>query len=209
MGKIIPGRWRPDTANTSPKSKARGVKSRAGSPYQLKVSLLEIEPEIWRQLCVPGGVSLDRLHKLFQVAMGWTNSHLHQFRVGEIRYGVSDPDFDQEDVRDERNVRLCEVAPTTNDSFVYEYDLGDHWEHRVVVEKILMLEESPADIPVCLAGARACPPEDCGGVPGYETFLEALRDPTHEEHQAMVTWVGGSFDPEAFDRNKVNKRLRR
>ncbi len=79
----------------------------------------------------------------------------------------------------------------------------------VVVEKILTLEESPADIPVCLAGARACPPEDCGGVPGYESFLEACRDPTREEHQAMLTWVGASFDPEAFDPNKVNKRLRR
>ena len=78
-----------------------------------------------------------------------------------------------------------------------------------MVEKILTLEESPADIPVCLAGARACPPEDCGGVPGYETFLEALRDARHEKHQAMLTWVGGSFDPEAFDPKKVNKRLRR
>jgi len=209
MGKVIPGRWRTDTADTSPRLKTRGAKSGAEPPYQLKVSLLEIEPEIWRQLRVPGGASFDRLHEIFQVAMGWTNSHLHQFSVGDIRYGVPDPNFDQGDVRDERNVRLCEVAPRANDSFVYEYDFGDGWEHRVVVEKILTPEERPADIPVCLAGARACPPEDCGGVPGYESFLEARRDPTHEEHQAMRKWVGGSFDPEAFDPNKVNKRLRR
>jgi len=153
-------------------------------------------------------VSLDRLHKIFQVAMGWTNSHLHPFSVGDIRYGVPDPDFDQGDVRGERNVRLCEVAPRANDFFVYEYDFGDRWEHRVVVEKILTLEEGPADIPVCLTGAWACPPEDCGGVPGYESFLEALRGPTPEEHQAMLTWVGGSSDPEAFDPNEVNNRLR-
>ncbi len=85
----------------------------------------------------------------------------------------------------------------------------DRWEHLVVVEKILMPEESPADLPVCLAGARACPPEDCGGVPGYEGFLEAVRDPTHEEHQAMLAWVGGKFDPEAFDLGKVSRQLRR
>jgi hypothetical protein len=209
MGKVIPGRGRTDTADTSPRLRTRGAKSGAGPPYQLKVSLLEIEPEIWRQLRVPGGASLDRLHEIFQVAMGWTNSHLHQFSVGDIRYGVPDPDFDQGDVRDERNVRLCEVATRANGSFVYEYDFGDGWEHRVVVEKILTPEERSADIPVCLAGARACPPEDCGGVPGYESFLEVRRDPTHEDHQAMLKWVGGSFDPEAFDPNKVNKRLRR
>ena len=209
MGKVIPGRWRTDTSDTSPRLKARGAKSGAGPPYQLKISLLEIQSEIWRRLLVPGGLSLDRLHEIFQVAMGWTNSHLHQFSVGDIRYGVPDPDFDQGDVRDERNVRLCEIAPRVNDSFVYEYDFGDGWGHRVVVEKILTPEDSPADLPVCLAGARACPPEDCGGVPGYESFLEALRDPTHEEHQAMLTWVGGSFDPEAFDPNQVSKPLRR
>ena len=96
-----------------------------------------------------------------------------------------------------------------NDSFLYEYDFGDSWEHLVVVEKVLTPEESPAHLPVCLAGARACPPEDCGGVPGYERFLEALRDPTHEEHQAMLTWVGGSFDPEAFNLGRVNRLLRR
>jgi hypothetical protein len=133
MGKVIPGRWRTDTADTSPRLRTRGAKSGAGPPYQLKVSLLEIEPEIWRQLRVPGGASLDRLHEIFQVAMGWTNSHLHQFSVGDIRYGVPDPDFDQGDVRDERNVRLFEVATRANDSFVYEYDFGDGWEHRVVV----------------------------------------------------------------------------
>lgn len=194
---------------TSPRSKTRGRRGGTGPPYQLKISLLDIQPEIWRRLLVPGGVRLSHLHEIFQVAMGWTNSHLHQFSVADIRYGVPDPDFDQGEVRDERNVRLCEIAPRVNDSFVYDYDFGDGWEHRVVVEKILTPEDSPADLPVCLAGARACPPEDCGGVPGYESFLEALRDPTHEEHQAMLTWVGGSFDPEAFDPNTVTTPLRR
>lgn len=177
MGQVIPGRWGTGRSETSPRSKARGTRSSTGPPYQLKISLLEIEPEIWRQVLVPRGVRLDRLHEIFQVAMGWTNSHLHEFRVGDIRYGEPDPEFDEGDVRDERNVRLCEVAPGVNDSFLYEYDFGDSWEHLVVVEKVLTPEESPAHLPVCLAGARACPPEDCGGVPGYESFLEALRRP--------------------------------
>ena len=199
MGKIIPGG----------RSKGRGTRSGAGPPAQLKMSLVEIEPEIWRRLVVPRGVRLDRLHEIFQVAMGWTNSHLHEFRAGDTRYGEPDPEYDEGDVRDERSVRLFEVAPGVNDSFLYQYDFGDSWEHRVVVEKILTPEESPPDLPVCLAGARACPPEDCGGVPGYEGFLEAIRDPTHEEHQAMLAWVGGKFDAEAFDLGKVNRRLRR
>ena len=102
-----------------------------------------------------------------------------------------------------------DVAPRVNDSFVCEYDFGDGWEHLVLVEKILTREEGAGDLPVCLAGVRACPPEDCGGVPGYESFLQAIGDPTHEEHGAMLAWVGGKFDPEAFDLRKVNRHLRR
>jgi len=209
MGKIIQGRWGSGRSETSPRAKARGPRSATGPPYQLKLSLLEIEAEVWRRLLVPRGVRLDRLHEIFQVAMGWTNSHLHEFRVGDTRYGEPDPEYDEGDVRDERSVRLFEVAPGVNDSFLYEYDFGDSWEHLVVVEKILTPAESPADLPVCVAGARACPPEDCGGVPGYEGFLEAIRAPAHEEHQAMLAWVGGKFDPEAFDLGKVNRQLRR
>ena len=209
MGKIIPGRWGSGRRETSPRSKARGTRTGTGPPYQLKISLVEIEAEIWRRLLVPRGVRLDRLHEIFQVAMGWTNSHLHEFRVGDTRYGEPDPEFDEGDVRDERSVRLFEVAPGVNDTFRYEYDFGDRWEHLVVIEKILTPEESPADLPVCLAGARACPPEDCGGVPGYENLLEALRDPEHEEHDAMLEWVGGGFDPEAFDLKRVNRLLHR
>ena len=207
MGRVIPGRWGTGRSETSPRSKARRATVGTGPPYQLKISLLEIEPEIWRRLLVLGGVRLDRLHEIFQVAMAWTNSHLHEFRVGDTRYGEPDSEFDEGDVRDERRVRLCEVAPRVNDSFVYEYDFGDGWEHLVVVEKILGPTETVANLPVCLAGARACPPEDCGGVPGYESFLEAIRDPEHQEHDAMLEWVGGSFNPQAFDLEKVNRLL--
>ena len=129
--------------------------------------------------------------------------------MGDTRYGEPDPEYDEGDVRDQRSVRLFEVAPRVNDSFVYEYDFGDGWEHVVLVEKILTREEGAGDFPVCLAGVRACPPEDCGGVPGYESFLQAIGDPTHEEHGAMLAWVGGKFDPEAFDLRKVNRHLRR
>lgn len=209
MGKVSPGRWGTGRSETSRRAKARRAPVGTGPSYQLKISLLEIEPEIWRRLLVRHGVRLDRLHQIFQVAMGWTNSHLHEFRVGDTRYGEPDPEYDEGDVRDERSVGLFEVAPKVNDVFLYEYDFGDSWEHLVVIEKILTPEESSADLPVCLAGARACPPEDCGGVPGYERFLQAIGDATHEEHGEMLAWVGGRFDPEAFDLGKVNRQLRR
>ncbi len=209
MGRVIQGRWSTGRSETSPRSKAREATVRTGPPYQLKISLLEIEPEIWRRLLVPRGVRLGRLHEIFQVAMGWTNSHLHAFRVGDTRYGEADPEFGEGDVQDERSVQLSDVAARVNDSFVYEYDFGDGWEHLVLVEKILRPEEGVGHLPVCLAGARACPPEDCGGIPGYESFLQAIGDPTHEEHGAMLEWVGGKFDPEAFDLGKVNRQLRR
>ena len=209
MGKIIPGRWGSGRSQTPPGSKAGGQRGGPAPPYQFKISLVEIQPEIWRRLLVPGGVHLGRLHEVFQVSMGWTNSHLHQFRVGDAVYAEPHPDFEGDKVEDERKVRLCEVAPGVNDSFVYEYDFGDSWEHVVVVEKTLGVGEWVGDLPVCLAGARACPPEDCGGVPGYENLLEAIRDPEHQEHDAMLEWVGGSFNPQAFDLKKVNRLLHR
>jgi hypothetical protein len=167
-----------------------------------------MEPEIWRWLLVPGGVHFGQLHESFQVAMGWTNNHLHQFTVGDTVYGEPDPELG-DDVEDERGVRLCDVAPGVDEAFVYEYDFGDSWEHLAVVEKILGPEERVRALPVCLDGARACPPEDCGGVPGYENFLQALRDPKHEEHDAMLEWVGGHFDPKGFDLERVNRLLQR
>jgi hypothetical protein len=137
--------------------------------------------------------------------MGWTDSHLHTFTVGKQAYSVPDPDWDW--VKDERRVRLSDVVAARHKKFLYTYDMGDNWDHTLLIEKVLPPEEG-ATYPRCLAGKRACPPEDCGGVWGYAEFLEAISDPEHPEHEDMLEWIGGEFDPEAFDLEEVNAALR-
>ena len=175
--------------------------------YQLKIALLGIRPMIWRRVLVPGNIMLPKLHWLIQRVMGWRGGHLHAFRVGGMSYGEPDPDFD-DDMENETKIRLSQIAPEVKSGFVYEYDFGDGWLHRIVVEKILPAEEGKT-YPLCVTGKRACPPEDCGGPWGYVGFLEAIADPEHEEHDEMLEWVDGEFDPEAFDVEEINVALRR
>ena len=173
--------------------------------WRLRVTLQELRPPIWRTLAVPGDMTLHHLHWVLQVVMGWTNSHLHQFYVGETCYGLPEPEIEWER-QDERRARVGRIAPNPGDSFIYEYDFGDGWTHDIVVEAV----EPPnplALLPACIDGARACPPEDCGGPSGYEQLLAELEDPSHEEHESSRTWVGGDFDPERFDARDVNRIL--
>ncbi len=177
--------------------------------YQLKITLKHIRPPIWRRLQVRGDVTLGELHRFLQVAMGWWDSHLHLFTVGRTEYTRPYPEEDvfwEKPAKDEDEVRLGQVVRSEKTRFRYVYDYGDHWEHDIVVEKILP-REGAATYPVCLAGRRACPPEDCGGPWGYAGMLEALRDPQHEEHESYLEWLGGSFDPEALDLEELNRRL--
>lgn len=173
--------------------------------YQIKVTLVDSNPPIWRRLIVKDSIRLDRLHSVLQAAMGWFNYHLHQYRVGSSYIGMPDPDFDM-DMTDERKVYLQDIISNPNDSFVYEYDFGDGWEHKIVLEKILPLDFSES--PVVIKGKKACPPEDCGGIWGYSYFLEAIQDPKHKEHESMLEWIGGEFDSEAFDMKFINKKLK-
>lgn len=175
--------------------------------YQLKVTLQGIRPPIWRRIQVRAGITLPRLHDTIQVAMGWTDSHLHQFTIGGVAYGLPDPDFGDE-MRSEQRVKLERVVTTEKDRFVYEYDFGDSWTHAILLEK-LVLPEPGLHYPRCLAGKRACPPEDVGGVWGYADFLEAIRRSDHPEHEEMLEWCGGAFDPEAFSLDEVNQALSR
>jgi hypothetical protein len=176
--------------------------------YQLKVTLQEIHPPLWRRLLVAEGTTLAKLHRIFQTALGWENCHLHAFRVGDVAYGEPDPDFDDGRMRDQRRVRLGDIASEVGATFRYDYDFGDNWRHVVEVEAI---SDAPADAihPLCLGGQRACPPEDCGGVGGHEGFLTAIGDPEHEDHDHLLRWAGGAFDPEGFDQNWVNRALRK
>ncbi len=173
--------------------------------YQLHIRLADIEPPIWRQIVVPGQGTLFRLHQMLQVVMGWENYHLHQFIVGSTHYGEPDPEF-EDGMKDDRRTRLRGIARKEGASFLYEYDFGDGWRHVITVENIQpWTQESMA--PRCLDGARACPPEDCGGIGGYERLLEALRNPHHSEHKEMRAWAGKHFDPELFSLQAVNSAL--
>jgi hypothetical protein len=178
--------------------------------YQLKVTLKGSKPPIWRRIQVRGSTTLPKLHAILQIVMGWTDSHLHQFMVGDIYYGIPDPDWDL-DIKSERRIKVGEIVSAVKDRFVYEYDFGDSWEHEIVVEKVLPPEPG-VRYPVCLTGKRACPPEDVGGLWGYAEFVEAIGDPKHPEHADMLTWVGGreplGRDPLAFDVDAVNQGLK-
>jgi hypothetical protein len=174
--------------------------------YQIKVTLRGSKPPIWRRFQVASDTSLVQLHRILQCVMGWEDYHMHQFIVGGVTYGNADmmEDFD---TVDEKTVTLDKIVRREKFKFIYEYDFGDGWEHELLVEKILPVEEGKT-YPVCLTGKRACPPEDCGGIWGYSGFLEAVQDPAHPEHEEMLDWVGGEFDPAAFDLQEVNAELK-
>ncbi|NNJ11666.1 plasmid pRiA4b ORF-3 family protein [Chloroflexales bacterium ZM16-3] len=175
--------------------------------YQLKITLKDSKPPIWRRVEVPDDSTLATLHAIIQAAMGWTDSHLHMFSIGRTTYGVPDPDYDDEDVRDERRVKLNQLLTEPKQKLSYEYDFGDSWTHVVLLEQVREPESGVA-YPRCTAGKRACPPEDCGGVWGYADFLAAITDPEHPEHDELLEWAGGAFDPEDFDLAEIDAALR-
>lgn len=189
----------PKTGKAAPKSKA------ATTIYQLKVTLRDIRPPIWRRLLV-ADCSLTRLHEVIQVAMGWENYHMYDFEVGGLHF--TDPmgmgDLDMEDAS---RAKLSRLVTKEKAKLRYTYDFGDNWQHEVLVEKILPPEEG-RKYPICITGKRACPPEDCGGPWGYMEFAEAILDPQHERHEEFLEWRG-EFDPEAFDPDAVNHDLHR
>jgi hypothetical protein len=177
--------------------------------YQLKVTLLGTTPPIWRRLLVPSGITLDYLHDVLQVAMGWENCHMHDFRIGQRRFGKPDPDdglMGMPATSNERTAQLSSVLGKVGAKAVYTYDFGDGWEHGIVIEKVL-LPQSGLMYPICTAGKRLAPPEDCGGIPGYYNLLEALSDPHHKQHEELQEWVDDGFDPDAFSVDDVNRRL--
>jgi hypothetical protein len=178
--------------------------------YQLKITLLHSRPPIWRRVLVPGHFTLHKLHLVIQLAMGWEGGHLHHFLVDGQYYSCPYQGSDEEDTgdADSRRVTLAQIAPREKRKFVYEYDFGDSWEHEILVEKILPPEPG-AKYPQCVKGKGACPPEDVGGVWGYANFLEAIHNPEHEEHEMYLEWIGGEFDPEAFDLERANLALKR
>ncbi len=177
--------------------------------YQLKVTLLETRPPIWRRLMVPPDMTLAELHVVLQTAMGWHDSHMHEFSAGRRHFGRPNPDdrlMGMPPVENERTVRLSSVLGKVGAKAIYTYDFGDGWEHDIVLEKRLSADPNLA-YPLCTGGQLACPPEDCGGIGGFYNLLDALRDPEHEEHEELQDWVGDDYDPGAFSIDDVNQML--
>jgi hypothetical protein len=193
---------------TTKRRKSRGVWTpKAERLLQLKVTLLDIEPPIWRRILVPDNYSLAELHEILQVAMGWTFSHLHSFRWQNEHWGEPSEEDDVfgTPTQDERHGFLLRFFTKTGDCLLYEYDFGDGWEHQIELERAEPFDPA-RPVPVCLAGARACPPEDCGGAGGYADILHALKHPRARGRAELLEWLD-EYDPEAFDVEAVNRRL--
>ena len=192
------------------KTKEPKTKADFHTIYQFKITLLGSKPPIWRRIQV-ADCTLDKLHEHIQTAMGWTNSHLHQFEIKGKRYG--DPElivdgFDDSNCVDSTRTRISKILPKTGKrfSFTYEYDFGDGWDHEILFEGCPQ-KEPRKRYPLCIEGERACPPEDVGGIGGFYEFLEALADPEHEQHDEFMEW-GGEFDPEKFDARQATKDMK-
>ena len=202
----------PSPAPTIPEATALQIGARPAPPaparHQLLVTLVDSDPLIWRRLVVPHATTLAKLHRVLQAALGWTDSHLHQFVAGETIYG--DPELLRDDPpqASTRRARLGQVAPAVGTVIRYAYDFGDGWQHLVVVERLLRYPSGTTGA-TCLAGGGACPPEDCGGIGGYADLLATLRRGRGEAYRDMLAWLGGPFDPDAFDLAATNRALRR
>lgn len=174
--------------------------------YQMKVSLKDSKPPIWRRFQVTSDITLYKLHRVLQAVMGWYDSHLHQFVIEGTYYGEPHPDYGGEVISD-RRTRLHEVIPGEKFKLEYQYDFGDSWDHTILVEKVLPRERG-VHYPRCLKGKFACPPEDCGGIYGYYQLLETLAHPDAPDYEDMREWVGPYFDPVTFHLADVNWALK-
>lgn len=179
--------------------------------FQFKITLQEIQPAIWRRIQVPAKQSFWDRHVAIQDAMGWKECHFHAFRLKQkhrhacIEIGIPDEEDENDPCQAGWREWLADYFHEPGQRMEYLYDFGDYWVHEVLLEGLL-LKEKGVRYPRCLDGQRACPPEDCGSIPGYEQLVAILQDPRHEEYQAMVEWLGdeyGEYDPERFDPAKV------
>lgn len=186
------------------------MKRKYNQVYQFKIALEGIRPPVWRRIQVPETYTFWDLHLAIQDVMGWEDYHLHEFEIidpstgAKMSIGVPDEEFGRK-ILSERKQEISQYFSMKNKSAEYLYDFGDNWEHKILLEKILPREEGTA-YPVCVKGKRACPPEDCGSLGGYESILEALENPEDEENEELLDWVGEDFDPEHFDAKEVDFR---
>jgi hypothetical protein len=193
----------PKAENARPGTRAAGR-----AVHTIKVTLRGSKPPIWRRLQVRSDCTLAQLHGVIQTAFGWEDYHMWAFEAAGEQYGIADRELE---IRSAAAKRLSQVAPSAGDRLSYTYDFGDDWEHDIVVEAVGDAEPA-VSYPRCVAGRRACPPEDCGGIWGYGDLLEILADPADKEHADRLEWLGLSsaagFDPGAFDLDQINSGLR-
>ncbi len=178
--------------------------------YQIKIFLKGSQPRIWRRILVSPETPLPDFHKIIQSTMGWTNYHLHQFRKGDAIYSpkLEDDDFwGDMDKIDYSTKKVSDLLKKEKDKIIYDYDFGDGWTHDILLEKIIMDQEFDY-LPVCIKGKNNCPPEDCGGIWGYEYLLETLNNPEAKNYEETIEWVGEDFDPEYFNKDEINDKLR-
>lgn len=181
-----------------------------GKVFQFKITLLNTHPQIWRRILVPARYSFWDLHVAIQDAMGWLDYHLHVFQMQDkhsnsnTQIGIPNDDRfeDDEEILPGWQIPIADYFDDVGVRSLYEYDYGDSWIHQVVLEGIL-LKEKGQKYPGCIAGARACPPEDCGGIPGFQDLLKIIANPKHEEYDETMTWLGGQYDPAEFNPKKV------
>jgi hypothetical protein len=174
--------------------------------YQLHIELEEIKPPIWRRFAVKSDITLDRLHDVIQIVMGWTDSHAHGFVIEGKRY-VENPESEEDGIN-EAAVSLCDVVKKKGIEFTYIYDYGDDWEHRLKVEKANVPYDRRHGPLFCLEGRGACPPEDVGGVSGFKEFCKAMSNKAHPSHEEYCDWYGEeSFERDRFDVDDVNLSL--
>ncbi len=186
------------------------MKKKFDQVYQFKITLKDIKPLIWRRIQVPKTYTFWDFHVAIQDAMGWFDSHLHEFEIVNPLSGTKtiigipneDEDFANYKTLPGWEQKIADYFSKENKSANYIYDFGDNWEHKIILEKILP-KENNITYPLCIKGERACPPEDCGGLYGYEDFLKIIGDPNDEQHEEMLEWIGGEFDSEHFDPNEV------
>lgn len=176
--------------------------------YQLRIDLAGAKPPIWRRILISSSDTLYDLHCAIQNAMGWMNSHLHSFEKDRIFYESKEVenDFDDFDTLDEKKFTIVHLLAFEGDTLSYTYDYGDSWQHKIKLEKNIT-EKVDRLLPRCIKGKNACPPEDVGGLWGYYDMLEALQDPDHPEHEEMLEWLGGEFDPNYFDLEETNEAM--
>ena len=195
-----------------PKSKPKAATTpfTAGDILELRISLKNCDPKVERTLVVRADITFTDLHYFIQAVMGWENAHLHEFKVGKKRVGMEPEDdfFADEEMLLENDVRLFDLLSECRGQFVYWYDFGDDWMHDIRAKVLSAAKVQGLKLPSCTAGSGACPPEDCGGVWGYAEMLEGLRSGTPQRKKEIRSWLGGSFDPEAFDLKAADRALR-